>query len=228
VQVDSIKTRVERIWLQRLTLQYDEPLSNFAFNFNLSRYTAAVQALPVIARLLAVPRMATRCEAAWGFYWIGRLRSSRSGRRRPAGGVDVGAGAQYSPHDAGISATERECIVPLLELLSEGGGERTREGAGGGEDGDGAGDGAQYAVVVVTDDASEFAGVGVGRGNNIDSSTGEDSGMNVAEAAAAALSTMPAVPGGAAAILDADLVGRCRLTVSNPVVKAPTVQRLKL
>jgi len=31
------------MWFQRLKLQYDEPLSNFAFNFNLRRYNKAVQ-----------------------------------------------------------------------------------------------------------------------------------------------------------------------------------------
>jgi len=161
----------------------------------------ALQALPVIARLLAVPRMATRCEAAWGFSWIGRLRSSGS-RRRPVSS----AGADYRPHEAGISAAERESIVPLLELLCEGEDERAREGGNGGEDEDGDGDGEQAAVVVVAvaDDASESAGVGRGRGDNIDI-TEADSAMNVAEAAASALYTMAAVPSGAVAILDADL-----------------------
>jgi len=43
--VDSIKTRVESTYgvcNQRLKLQYDEMLSNFAFNFNLRRYTQEV------------------------------------------------------------------------------------------------------------------------------------------------------------------------------------------
>jgi len=30
-----VVTRVESAWLQRLKLQYDEPLSKFAFDFNL-------------------------------------------------------------------------------------------------------------------------------------------------------------------------------------------------
>jgi hypothetical protein len=45
VQLDSIKTRVEtrnRPWFQRLKLQYDESLSNFAFNVNLRRYSVDV------------------------------------------------------------------------------------------------------------------------------------------------------------------------------------------
>jgi hypothetical protein len=31
--------RVDRYWFQRLKLKYDEPLSNFAFTFNLRIYT---------------------------------------------------------------------------------------------------------------------------------------------------------------------------------------------
>jgi hypothetical protein len=34
-----VETRVERALFQRLKLEYDEPLSNFAFNFNVRRYT---------------------------------------------------------------------------------------------------------------------------------------------------------------------------------------------
>ena len=44
VQVDSIKTRVESapgVCNQRLKLKCDEPLSNFAFKFNLRLYTEA-------------------------------------------------------------------------------------------------------------------------------------------------------------------------------------------
>jgi len=41
VQVASIKTRVESApgFSQRLKLKCDEPLSDFAFNFNLRRYS---------------------------------------------------------------------------------------------------------------------------------------------------------------------------------------------
>jgi hypothetical protein len=44
VQVDSIKFRVESapgVCNQRLILYYDEPLSNFAFKFNLRCYAVA-------------------------------------------------------------------------------------------------------------------------------------------------------------------------------------------
>ena len=44
MQVDSIKTRVVSapgVCNQRLKLKSDEPLSNFAFNFNLRRYSVA-------------------------------------------------------------------------------------------------------------------------------------------------------------------------------------------
>jgi hypothetical protein len=47
VQVDSIKTRVESapgVCNQRLKLKCDEPLSNFAFNFNVRRYSWATSA----------------------------------------------------------------------------------------------------------------------------------------------------------------------------------------
>jgi hypothetical protein len=39
VQVDPIKPELKPPGTKRLKLQYDEPLSNFAFNFNLHRYT---------------------------------------------------------------------------------------------------------------------------------------------------------------------------------------------
>ena len=39
MQVDPSRSRVDRSWSQRLKLKYDELLSNFAFNFNLRRYT---------------------------------------------------------------------------------------------------------------------------------------------------------------------------------------------
>jgi len=43
VQVDSIKTRVESApWFQRLKIKCDKLLSNFAFNFNLRRYTKVI------------------------------------------------------------------------------------------------------------------------------------------------------------------------------------------
>jgi hypothetical protein len=41
VQVDPILTRLDRAWFQLVKLKYDEPLSNFAQNFNLSGYTEA-------------------------------------------------------------------------------------------------------------------------------------------------------------------------------------------
>ena len=42
VHADSIKSRVESAWwFQRLKLQYDETLSNFALNSDLRRYSEA-------------------------------------------------------------------------------------------------------------------------------------------------------------------------------------------
>ena len=37
--------RVDRAWCQRLKLKYDEPLSSFAFNFNLRHYVVDWEAL---------------------------------------------------------------------------------------------------------------------------------------------------------------------------------------
>ena len=39
-RLGRVDTSVESTWLQRLKLEYDEPLSNFAFNFKLRRSTA--------------------------------------------------------------------------------------------------------------------------------------------------------------------------------------------
>jgi hypothetical protein len=45
--------RVDRDWFQCLKLECDEPLSHFAFKFNLRRYT--------MARAEAVAHLATGC-----------------------------------------------------------------------------------------------------------------------------------------------------------------------
>jgi hypothetical protein len=37
-RLNPLKPRVESAWFQRLKLGYDEPLSRFAFNFDLRRY----------------------------------------------------------------------------------------------------------------------------------------------------------------------------------------------
>jgi len=56
-------------WLQRLNLTYDEALSNFAFNFNLRRYTMRiVAAITAAAAAEAGRRRLNRCipcESAW-------------------------------------------------------------------------------------------------------------------------------------------------------------------
>jgi len=44
VQVDSIKPKLKASGNKRLKLKYDELLSNFAFNFNLRRFTTAAAA----------------------------------------------------------------------------------------------------------------------------------------------------------------------------------------
>ena len=56
----SIKTIVgKRLWFQRLKLQYDEPLSNFAFNFNLRRFSAGGVASELMAAADAAATAAT-------------------------------------------------------------------------------------------------------------------------------------------------------------------------
>ena len=44
MQVDPIKPNLKAPGSKRLKLKYDEPLSNFAFNFNLRRYIEAEDA----------------------------------------------------------------------------------------------------------------------------------------------------------------------------------------
>ena len=68
-----VETRVERAWFRRLTLKYDEPLSNFAFNFNLRRYkTVIVAALDgtfqrqAFGHVLGLVPLAGRCRLTPG------------------------------------------------------------------------------------------------------------------------------------------------------------------
>jgi len=44
VQVDPIKPTLEAPGINLLELKYDKPLSNFAFKFNLRRYSKALMA----------------------------------------------------------------------------------------------------------------------------------------------------------------------------------------
>ena len=44
-RLNRVETCVESAWFQRLKLNYDEPLSSFAFNFNSRHYTAAGELL---------------------------------------------------------------------------------------------------------------------------------------------------------------------------------------
>jgi len=46
VQVAPIKTTMKAPGTQRLKLKYDQPLSNFAFKFNLRRHDEVFAALP--------------------------------------------------------------------------------------------------------------------------------------------------------------------------------------
>ena len=51
-------TFVDRACLLRLKLEYDERLSNFAFNFNLRRYTKVGSSTPVLAEQVVTQRWA--------------------------------------------------------------------------------------------------------------------------------------------------------------------------
>jgi hypothetical protein len=56
----------KRLWFPRLKLQYDEPLSNFAFNCNLRRHSEALsQSLSsATAAAAAAAEMLSRAESA--------------------------------------------------------------------------------------------------------------------------------------------------------------------
>jgi hypothetical protein len=67
VQPDSIKTRVESAYgvcNQRLKLQYDETLSNFAFNFNLRHYNVVSN-----AEAVAMIKDTVKVEPDQRFLW---------------------------------------------------------------------------------------------------------------------------------------------------------------
>jgi len=57
VQVDPIKPTLKAPGTQQLKLKYDEPLSNFAFNFKLHRYTTGL-AVAMAAQLGVDPSLA--------------------------------------------------------------------------------------------------------------------------------------------------------------------------
>jgi len=52
--------------VERLKLKYDKPLSNFAFNFNLRHYTAALGGLTSLTRLFLEQNQLTSVPAALG------------------------------------------------------------------------------------------------------------------------------------------------------------------
>jgi len=61
VQVDPFKPTVKAPGTKRLNLQYGEPLSNFAFKFNLHRYTPVTCACSPARRgltILVAPKLA--------------------------------------------------------------------------------------------------------------------------------------------------------------------------
>ena len=65
MQVDPIKPTLKAPGTKRLKLQYDEPLSSFAFKFNLRRYNQGFQD---VLRILRGPQCLGR------LHWVGRCR----------------------------------------------------------------------------------------------------------------------------------------------------------
>jgi hypothetical protein len=69
--VSKLVLKAQRVWFHRLRLECDEPISNFAFKFNLRRYTAAC--LTVLentpddrGRPVQVHSVRTRVERVYG------------------------------------------------------------------------------------------------------------------------------------------------------------------
>jgi hypothetical protein len=144
--------------------------------------TVAVRALPVLARLLMIPRATAQHEAALGFYWVGRLRSWKSRWRACDSGGAI---------EASISSAERNSIGFLLAIVRKA------------VDGDELGrDPNDFEELVATGDSGNCFGEGQDGAVNITSVCGEDI-KSVAEACTYALCTMAAVPSLGAAILDA-------------------------
>ena len=54
MQVDSIKPTVTAPGTERLKLKFDEPLSNFAFSFNLCRYVKGISGSVNSGEVLAI------------------------------------------------------------------------------------------------------------------------------------------------------------------------------
>jgi hypothetical protein len=63
VQVDPIKPTLKAPGTKRLKLDYDEPLSEFAFKFNLRRYNTVVHVHPSLGLAAGgVPLTVGRCK----------------------------------------------------------------------------------------------------------------------------------------------------------------------
>jgi hypothetical protein len=148
----------------------------------------AVQALPVLARLLAIPRTTAQHEAALGFYWVGRLRS-QEGRWR----ANYSSSAGHDTLEASISAAERDSVASLLDIIS-----KAEEGE---PEATGTTTNSEKSLVAV--DGNQFTGEGEDETVTSITKSDKDVAKSVAEAAASALCTMARVPTLAAAILDA-------------------------
>lgn len=71
-----------------------------------------MNAIPVLARLLMIPRITSQHEAALGFYWIEKLRSQESKWR-----ANHRSSAGHDTLEQSISSAERDSIVSLLKII---------------------------------------------------------------------------------------------------------------
>ena len=64
MQVDLMKPTLKAPRTKRLKLKYDEPISNFAFKFNLRRYTEVVMGYTFLAAGTSVPDLISSVAGA--------------------------------------------------------------------------------------------------------------------------------------------------------------------
>ena len=76
MQVNPIKSTLKALGTKRLKLEYAEPLSNFAFEFNLRRYTKGVdEVYPNLNPLLGDVDVGTKVGPQFEqMYEVGRCR----------------------------------------------------------------------------------------------------------------------------------------------------------
>jgi len=152
VQVDPIKPALNAPGTKRLKLMYDGALSNFAFNFNLRRYSVGAVAVEVDAVLRAA-----LCEMAQSQDWW-RAGAAAGGALQHQ--ADAGVNRANDEDEENEADDEEEEEEEFEEVNNEGGG-----GGGGGGGGEGG----------AADEQDETAGrpVGGGRQSNTPSDASE-------------------------------------------------------